>query len=158
MAQVQKSLADNALFLWLFPVTYLFHIAEEFWGGEGYPAYLLRTYGVHLSAERFIILQTIGMILMMLGILIARRQNFPHLLLVIFATVFLKNALIHILRSALAMEYQPGLLTSVLIWLPLGLLTLLHFGRVIRARRYVLGVAIGLAISAAIEMMTLRNF
>lgn len=155
MAQLQNSITDSALFLLLFPVTYLFHIAEEFWGGEGYPAYLLRAHGIHFSATRFVILQTIGIILILLGILIARRLNFPHLLLVILATVFLKNALIHIIRSAFAVEYQPGLVTSVLLWLPLGLGTLLHFRRSMRARRYVLGLAIGLAISVAIEMITL---
>ena len=34
------------LLSWLFPLSYLLHIAEEYWGGEGYLAYLLRIRGV----------------------------------------------------------------------------------------------------------------
>ena len=45
------------LWSWLFPLSYLIHIAEEYWGGEGYPAYLLRLRGVHMSTARFLAAQ-----------------------------------------------------------------------------------------------------
>ncbi|MDQ3172961.1 MAG: hypothetical protein M3Q91_04515 [Acidobacteriota bacterium] len=41
-------------------VTYLLHIAEEYWGGEGYSAYLLKLRGVQLSPTRFLVVQAIG--------------------------------------------------------------------------------------------------
>jgi hypothetical protein len=154
MAGINNSFADRILFLSLFPVTYVFHIAEEYWGGEGYPAYLLRVYGVEFSATRFLILQSIGIVLMVTGILIARRLNFPHLLLVILATVFLKNALTHTVRSVPRMAYEPGLVTSLLLWLPLGSVTLFHLRGMMSGRRYLFGIAIGLAIGVAIEVMT----
>ncbi len=42
-----KSRPDKGVILlsWLVPITYLIHIAEEYWGGEGYPV-------VHLPAAR----------------------------------------------------------------------------------------------------------
>lgn len=154
MAHLNKSFADRIIFLCLFPLTYIFHIAEEYWGGEGYPAYLLSVHGVEFSGTRFLILQSIGIVLMVVGILIARRLNFPHLLLAILATVFLKNAITHIIRSGLRVEYEPGLVTSIFLWLPLGAVSLFHLGRFMSGGRFLLGLAIGLAICVAIELMT----
>src|SRR2546427_10754663 len=69
--QVQSE-ASVAFWSWLFPVTYIFHIAEEYWGGEGYPAYLLRLRGVYLSPTRFLFDQALGLALVLAGIIIAR--------------------------------------------------------------------------------------
>ena len=43
--------SDPTLAIWLalFPLTYLAHIAEEYWAGGGYSDYLRRTYSVELS-------------------------------------------------------------------------------------------------------------
>ena len=158
MVQENKSFLYTAVLLWLFPLSYLLHIAEEYWGGEGYPAYLLRVHGVNFSGTRFLILQSIGIVLMVVGILIARRLNFPQLLLIMLATVSLTNALSHILSSILNSGYEPGLATSVFVWLPLGTFTLLRLRGLMNNRRYLMGVAIGLAIAAAIRMITLRQW
>jgi hypothetical protein len=155
MVQKNKSFSYTAVLLWLFPLTYLLHIAEEYWGGEGYPAYLLRVHGVNFSGTRFLILQSIGILLMVGGILIASRLNFPHMLLIMLATVSLTNALTHTFSSILTYGYEPGLVTSVLVWLPLGTFTLLRLFGLMNNGRYLLGVTIGLAISAAIRMITL---
>jgi hypothetical protein len=155
MVDIDKSFPYAVVLLWLFPLTYLLHIAEEYWGGEGYPAYLFRVHGVKLSGTRFLILQSLGILLMVVGILIARRLKFPILLLLILATVSLTNALTHIVQSLLIAGYEPGLVSSVLVWLPLGAFTLFRLRAVMNGGRYLLGVAIGLAISAAIRIITL---
>jgi hypothetical protein len=64
------------LWSWLFPLSYLIHIAEEYWGGEGYPAYLLRLRGVHMSTARFLAAQSVGFILVTVGVFLARRLKF----------------------------------------------------------------------------------
>jgi hypothetical protein len=154
MADLKNALPDRLVFICLFPLTYLFHIAEEYWAGEGYPAYLLRTYGTELSPTRFLMLQSLGMALMVAGILIARNLRFPHLLLIILATVFLKNSLTHTIRSVLRAEYEPGLLTSLVLWLPLAAVTLFSLRGLMSGGRYLLGIVIGLAIGITIELMT----
>ena len=85
MANISSNSSDTTttIWSWLFPVTYLIHIAEEYWGGGGYSAYLLRLRGVHLSPTRFLLAQSIGVILVVVGIMLARRFNFPHMMLVI---------------------------------------------------------------------------
>ena len=115
------------LWSWLFPITYVIHITEEFYGGEGYSAYLKRLRGVDMSPTKFLVGQAIGLALIVVGILIARRLNFPQQLLVILGTVVLVNGLSHLGTSLFYREYGPGLVSGVLIWIPFGVATLVRF-------------------------------
>ena len=139
---------------WLFPITYLLHIAEEYCGGEGYSAYLLRLRGIQLSQTRFLLVQAVGLVLMIVGIILARRLKFANLLSVILGAVVLVNALTHTILSLAYTEYVPGLITSILLWIPLGLATLVHFRRTMLEARYWLGVALGIGINGIIELVT----
>src|SRR5947209_13504675 len=118
--------AVDTLWPWLFPSTYLLHIAEEFWGGEGYSAHIAKTRGVSLTAPRFFFLTGLGCLLMIAGIVIADRFHFSQLLLVILAAVVLVNGLSHTITAARTAKYNPGLWTGILLWIPLGALTLLR--------------------------------
>ena len=142
---------------WLFPLTYVIHIAEEFFAGEGYPAYLKRLRGVEMSPAKFLVGQAIGLALIFLGILIARRFSFPRQLLVILGTVVLVNGLSHLATSAYYREYGPGLISGVLIWVPLGIATLIQFRSSMSPFRYWLYVVIGIAINVVIALMTLQG-
>jgi len=133
------------------------HIAEEFYGGEGYPAYLKRLRGVELSPTKFLVGQAIGLGLIIIGLLIARRLNFPKQLLIILGAVVMVNGFSHLGTSLFYREYTPGLITGVLIWIPLGVVTLISFKRGLSVRRYWLYVAIGIAINAAVAVITLKG-
>jgi len=141
---------------WLFPISYIIHIGEEYWGGEGYPAYLLRLRGVYLSTTRFFIAQATGLILMTVGILIARRLNFIADMLVVLGGAVLVNGVTHIL-TAFQHGYGPGLISSIFVWSPLGIATLFLFKGKIRELRYWIAVAFGLGINAAIAVFTMRG-
>ncbi len=145
------------LWSWLFPLTYIIHIGEEFYGGEGYPAYLKRLRGVEMSSTKFLVGQAIGLALIVVGILIARRLSFPRQLLVILGTVVLINGLSHLVTSSYYREYGPGLISGVLIWIPFGLATLIRFKNSMRSGRYWLYIVIGVGINAAIALMTLKG-
>src|SRR5678816_2501449 len=120
-----SSSSSITLWSWLVPITYLIHIAEEFYGGEGYPAYLKRLRGVELTPTGFLVGQAIGLALIIIGLLIARRLNFPKQLLIILGTVVMVNGFSHLGTSLYYREYGPGLITGVLIWIPFGL-SLIH--------------------------------
>jgi len=51
----------------------MFHIGEEYWGGEGFPLWISRVAGVHLTTENFLILNCIGAVLMIAGIALVSR-------------------------------------------------------------------------------------
>ncbi len=142
---------------WLFPITYVIHIAEEYWGGEGYSAYLLSARGVHFSPTRFLVIQAAAVVLMVIGILLARRFSFPTLMIVILGSTVLVNALTHILSGIGEGGYGPGLASSVLIWLPLGVATLVQFKNSMTINRYWTGVAIGMGINLIVAVITMRG-
>lgn len=149
--------ASTTLWSWLFPITYLLHIGEEYWGGEGYSAYLLRLRGIQLSPTRFLLVQAIGLTLMIVGIILARRLQFPNLLLVIMGAVVLGNALTHLSTTLMRPGYGPGLVTAMLIWMPLGTATLIRFRSSMKKGRYWLGIAIGFGVNGIVWLLTISG-
>lgn len=145
------------LLSWLIPITYLIHIAEELWGGEGYPAYIYRLRGVHLSSTRFLVAQFVGFVLVVLAIILSRHFSFPITMLLILVTTVMGNGLTHTVTALTTFTYNPGLLSSVLIWIPMGIFVLVRFKRGLSNRRYVMTIAIGLGINIAIGLITMRG-
>src|SRR5262244_284046 len=159
LSSLLQYLSDNRLQLWLalFPLTYALHIAEEYWGGNGYSTYLFKQHGVDLSPARFLTLQSLGFTLMIAGILLALALGFPHRMLVILGSVILVNGLVHTGRSISASLYEPGLITSLVLWIPLGGITLLLLSRTMAPRNFFLAVLIGAAISGFVELISFRG-
>ena len=159
MSSLLQYLADSHLPLWLalFPLTYLVHIAEEYWGGNGYSTYLLKQHGVDLSPARFLTLQSLGLTLMVVGILLAMILGFPKRMLAILGGVVLVNGLVHTGRSISGSLYEPGLITSLILWIPLGGVTLLTLGRTLPARNFLLAALTGAAISGLVEVISMRG-
>jgi hypothetical protein len=143
--------------LWVFPLTYLIHIAEEYWGGEGYPAYILRLRGVHMSTTRFLVAQSVGVILVTIGVILARRFNFPQMMLVILGTIVLVNGITHTATALSILRYGPGLWSSIFIWMPLGVFTLARFRKGVSTKKYWLAIAIGVGVNVVVGILTMRG-
>ncbi len=137
---------------WLFPLSYLIHIAEEYWGGEGYPAYILRLRGVHMSTGRFLAAQSVGFILVTIGVVLARRLKF------LLGAVVAGNALTHTVTALSILKYGPGLFSSIFIWGPLGIATVTHFKKYIDdQRQYWIAISLGVAINVVVGILTMRG-
>jgi Protein of unknown function with HXXEE motif len=157
MVDENRSDRTLAILPWLFPLTYLLHIAEEYWGGGGFSAYMARTRGVNLPPTRFLLMNGIGLGLMIVGVVLARRLRFTHWLLACFGAVVVGNGLSHTVNSVATREYNPGLVTGLLIWIPLGLLTLFYLkGRMAR-RRFWAAMVIGVGILLVVMLLTLSG-
>ena len=154
-----EQMSDKSIHLWswMFPLTYLIHIAEEYWGGEGYSAYIFRVRGVHMSPARFLAAQSIGFILVTLAVIIARQLSFPQTMLLILGTIVLINGVTHSVTSLTTHGYGPGLYSSVFLWIPLGLITLLGFKRGVSRKRYWLCIGIGAFVNVLIGVITMRG-
>ena len=81
--------ARTTLPLWLFPVAYLIHVTEEFFGGAGLSLAPHRMRGFNMTPVQFIVANCAALVLLLFGLYIARRRGFPHLLLIIIGSVFL---------------------------------------------------------------------
>ena len=151
------SAAATTFWLWVFPITYLIHIAEEYWGGEGYPAYILRLRGVHMSTTRFLLAQGVGFVLVTIGVILARRFKFPQMMLVILGSIVLVNGITHTVTALSIMSYGPGLWSSIFIWMPLGIFTLVRFRKGVTNKKYWIGVAIGVGVNVVVGILTMRG-
>src|SRR5262245_6072032 len=131
-----KGFSDTPSSFWMysFPATYASHIFEEWWGG--FQAHLLRTQGIELTNTKFVVLQLLGLIMVIVGVSLSRRLGFPIMMLTILATVILGKSLVHVVRTYLGRGYDPGVVSAVLIWIPVGVYTLLHTRRQMRIGRY----------------------
>jgi hypothetical protein len=152
-----SSAAATNFWFWVFPITYLIHVAEEYWGGEGYPAYILRLRGVHMSTTRFVVAQGIGVGLVTIGVILARRFNFPQMMLVILGTIVLVNGITHTVTALSIMSYGPGLWSSIFIWMPLGIFTLLRFRKAVSMKKYWIAIAIGVGVNVVVGILTMRG-
>ena len=144
--------------LWVFPVSYLIHAAEEFWGGEGYTAYLYRLRGVHISISRFIVLHILGFVFISAGMIIAWFLHFPVFMVAIFGSLILSNGISHTVTAIWDRGYGPGLITSIL-WIPLGALAMydMYLSGQITSLRLAIALAIGLGINGFIAFFTMKG-
>lgn len=152
-----QALSSATIWLAIFPVSYLIHFAEEYWGGEGYPAYLLRLRGVHLSEKRFVALQMLGFVLFVSAGVISTVLKFPQLMTAILSAFVLSNGLSHTMTAIRDGRYGPGLFTSALLWIPVGAASLILMLARISFARFTLAVLIGFAINGVIALVTLRG-
>ncbi len=150
-------LITTAIWLSLFPLTFLIHFAEEYWVGEGYPAYLFRLRGTRLSEKRFIAFQTLNFGLFVAAGLISYLLNFPEIMVVILSGLVLCNGITHTVTAIWDGRYGPGLISSAFIWIPLGFISImLMFGHISNTR-LAIATLIGFAINGVVALLTLRG-
>ena len=155
MRTLLKHFSESSALIWatLFPVTYLLHIAEEYYCGAGFPQYMLKYYQVELTEARFLTLQLVGVIAMIVGLWLSTKLRFPKTMLVILGSVVLTNGAVHLMRSAANARYEPGLITGVLLWMPLGLTTIYLNRAEMSSKRLIFSIVIGLGISGLVELI-----
>ena len=146
------------LWSWLFPTSYVIHIAEEYFGGEGYPAYILRLRGVHMSTARFLAAQSVGLILVTIGVVLAKQLKFLPMMLVILGALVAGNAITHTVTALSILSYGPGLVSSILVWGPLGIATMIRYKSAIDdQKQYWIAIAIGVGINVIIGILTMKG-
>jgi len=143
----------RAWWLLLLPAAYLLHLAEEWWGGEGFAQWTARTVGSPVSTTRFLVLNGIVWPLFSLLTVTAILRAKWVWFIATFATVVLINAGLHALGTLVTSTYSPGLLTSLFLYLPLGLAAISYSKRVATPRSFSLAVLLGLLIHAVVAVI-----
>src|SRR5947209_6238579 len=148
-----SNLTPTEIWVWLFLAIYLVHIAEEFWGGAALANNTGKMYGVNLAPRQFLILSAITFGLIAALIYLAMFFGFPQWTLIMISTILLINGFSHTITSARFFTYNPGLITSILIFIPLGAITLLRLNENMRLRRFLAAVTVGAITHAAISLV-----
>jgi hypothetical protein len=136
----------DAALLWLFPPAYLLHLAEELWGGPGLLQWFAAIAGRPLPRLAFAIINAAGFALLVTGIRMAVRREAAGWIAIAIATVATMNALLHVAGSVMTGQYSPGLITGVVLYLPLGQLLLSRAWSQVEQSRFTHGVVAGVAI------------
>jgi len=140
---------------WLFPATYALHILEEWRCGETFTVWIARLTGVESAMGEFLLWNAVALVLMSASIVLTIRFKSFGWLLLAYGTAFLLNALSHLSASFYTTSYSPGLVSSLLLWLPLGALTLLRFRTTLSRRSRRAGLLVGLLIHCIVLSLTL---
>ena len=126
---------------WLFPLSYLVHILEEYWGG--FPAWIARFWGVESSLSNFLSWNGGALVMMMVGIMLVLKTKSYRWLLVSFGMVVLINGLVHAIASVVTKSYSPGLISGLLLFIPLGAITLMRAREKVNRRTFRAGLIVG---------------
>lgn len=139
--------------IWLFPLTYGAHLVDELGFGDGFPAWVSARTSVDVGVEQFAALNATLFVGMLVLVVVARWWR-AEVILVLAAVVTL-NGLVHLGASVASRTVVPGMVTGVLLWLPLGVGTLRWGAR--RYRPSILGacVALGVGLHAAVSSLLL---
>jgi hypothetical protein len=142
---------DPAL-LWIFPFTYAAHIVEE--GVVSAPILL---WHVRLDAQNaiasFMTGQLIGFVLMLSGISLAGRTPRFHWVVPALATAILLNTAGHMMGSVAGQEYSAGLITAIVFWVPLALLTFVRVLDQASQKTVLAGTLVGIAIEGVVLLV-----
>lgn len=158
-----KNLSTSSTFFksilpWLFPPAYLLHATEEFLGGGALSAATSANLkGVNLNARQFLMINSIAFLILILAIVLPRLFKFPEWMLVCLGTIISINAISHTVSTVVMRAYNPGVITGLLIFMPLGAVTLLGLKARMSTRRYLTAMALGLVVHGIITFLALRG-
>jgi Protein of unknown function with HXXEE motif len=140
----------------LFPLTYFIHVIEEYFGGSAATRKGNKVDGTNVSPAQFVLFNGFGIVLMLIGFFIARTDGFLHWLTVMLGTLVLVNALSHAYATISRRKYNPGFVSGVLLWAPLGIYTLYRLAQFMPAKRFVVPMLVAFAIQLTVSLIS-RN-
>jgi hypothetical protein len=146
-----------AMWYLLFPITYVIHVTEEYLGGAAGVALNGRVGGTNVSPSQFVILNSIGVSLMLVGYYIASTKGFSQWLMVMLGTVVLVNGLLHTYATIRDGRYNPGVVSGLAIWAPLGAITLFRLAPRMSSQRLTAAILTGLAVQVTVSILSLKG-
>jgi len=81
--------------------------------------------------------------MMCVGVWLVLKTKSYRWLLVSFGTVVLINGIVHAVASVLTKSYSPGLVSGLLLFIPLGTITLVHGRERVNRRTFRAGLIVG---------------
>jgi hypothetical protein len=116
-----------------------------------------RLSGVEFTPERFLQINGFGWGLMFVGVILALSFKPLEWLLTSFGTAVLINGLAHLLGSIVTRSYSPGLISGLLLWLPLGAFTLRRAWRLTSRRAFWAGALVGFVLHAIVTTLAFNG-
>ena len=141
--------------MWLFPASYLLHIAEEYFGG--FPLFVAGFTGFPMSNTAFLVANALFWILMVAAASWAVRSTSAVPIVVLLATIVTINAVLHGAAALLTRSYSPGMMSGVSLWLPLGVVSLVRGNRMLAPSAFRNAVALGVGVHILVPLVALGS-
>ncbi|HXW08142.1 MAG TPA: HXXEE domain-containing protein [Vicinamibacterales bacterium] len=139
--------------VWLLVWSYAAHLAEEYLGG--FPAWFVTIAGRPLPIGVFVAINAVAFVGMVLAARAAIRSEMLGWLAITIATVLLVNGLAHLVASLATGSYSPGLITGVVLYLPIAQLVLLRAWHQVPGAFFWQGVGAGVAVHGLVVVAAL---
>lgn len=145
--------------LWLafFTIAYILHFAEEYWVAGGYVEYLYRLRGVRASNAKFLTAQAIGFVWFVSPLVWWSVGDFPFVMVLLVSGFMFCNGITHTATAVWDGRYGPGLLASVLLWIPFGALTIGLLYGYLPAWEWALVSVVGMAMNGGLGFLTMMS-
>lgn len=115
--RIENDSSAAGVWVWLFPLAYGLHIAEEYW--LHFPAWVSGLTRTFVSDAQFLFLNAVFWLLMVAAVLLIRARSSNAWLVVTLAAILGINAGLHLLGSIVTGTYSPGSVTAALLYIPL---------------------------------------
>ena len=141
----------------LFPLTYVIHIAEEYYGGQGFSEWSRQYLAFQLGEQRFLALNGLGWFGMGVASMIAVWNPSARWIVVPLAAVTTINGCAHAVASVVTASYSPGVISGVTLWVPLGAITLWRSHRDLQSRLFWTGIGVGIVLHGIVTLLALAG-
>ena len=98
--------------MWLFPLTYCFHIAEEYWWCEGFPSWISRIAGVDFTRSEYLRINAAALCLMTIAVLFASSLEACRFLAASLCTIALTRCYRLLPRARFALGVGGGIVAQ----------------------------------------------
>jgi len=116
---VPTASSSIGLWVWLLPLAYGLHIAEEYW--LHFPDWVSHLSRSFVSNTQFLVLNGVFWLLMVVSVAAIRARTSLAWLVATLAAILGINAAVHLIGSLVTRTYSPGSITAAFLYLPLVL-------------------------------------
>ena len=138
---------------WLLPVTIFVHQLEEYFGH--FPLWYSNVLNAQLSNQDFVVINSIGLVVFTVWSL-SYLFNKNNLILVALGTLVFVNGLLHFLSSIFTFSYSPGAISSVVLFIPLGIIIFKSIMPKLPQGKRIFAVALGIFILIVVSMIAMN--
>jgi hypothetical protein len=137
----------------LLPLSLLAHQLEEYFGK--FPIWYSNLLDAQLSDQDFIMINVIGLLLIS-GFSLSYFFNKNNLILVALGTLIFVNGIIHLVLSIFTLSYSPGVISGVILFLPLGTSIYLRILPKLEKKEKIAAISIGLLLLFSVSMIAMN--
>lgn len=137
----------------LLPIVLLLHQAEEWFGG--FPEWTRLTLGDGVEPGQFLLVNSVGFLLITFWTLAAFRVPELAWIVVSFAALLGLNGALHAIASIVVERYSPGTATGLLLSLPLSVAVLRSSARVIPRMQFLGATVAGFLMHGVVTFLAL---